>query len=233
MGMFLPEDKFYDETKRQVGFNRYKQLLSRHFKDWFALNAITILGLLPLAAGIFLGLSTSSILVLLPASALGGAIFGPFLSGLYDAFYRAFRDDPMPWRRNYAKSWKQNWRCSLLPGAVLGVLLGFFCFLLMLFWYARVAPGVGTVALCIASAWLSLALIGGVLAAAGAVPAVRRGAAAQLPAVSAAKLRPGAAGGNAAIALLGGVCALRPVDHFAAAHPRHLVSGVFDADFAV
>lgn len=50
MGMFIPEDKFYDETKRQTGFNRYKQLLGRHFGDWFKLNALTILGLLPLAA---------------------------------------------------------------------------------------------------------------------------------------------------------------------------------------
>ena len=31
MGLFIPEDKDYNEAVRQVGFNRYKQLLSAHY----------------------------------------------------------------------------------------------------------------------------------------------------------------------------------------------------------
>lgn len=119
MGMFIPEDKFYDETKRQTGFNRYKQLLGRHFGDWFKLNALTILGLLPLAAGIGLAIASSSILVLIPCSLLGGMIFGPFLSGMYDSLFRAMRDDPMPMWQNYQKSWKQNFLGSLAPWTLL------------------------------------------------------------------------------------------------------------------
>lgn len=97
MGMFIPEDKSYDETRRQVGFNRYKQLMGRHWRDWLKLNALTILGALPLAFGIALAISSSSILVLIPCSLIGGMVFGPFLSGLYDGILRALRDDPMPW----------------------------------------------------------------------------------------------------------------------------------------
>lgn len=60
MGLFIPEDADYNEAVRQVGFNRYKQLLSAHFGDWFKTNLLTVLGAL-----------------------VGGMIFGPFqtLSG--------------------------------------------------------------------------------------------------------------------------------------------------------
>lgn len=158
MGMFIPEDKFYDETKRQVGFNRYKQLLGRHFGDWFKLNALTILGFLPLAAGILFAIGTSSILVLIPCSALGGMIFGPFLSGMYDSLLRAMRDDPSPMWMSYKKSWKQNFRGSLIPGAPLGLMVGFFRFMGMMLWWAQTAPTWGTILLFLFSALLTMVI---------------------------------------------------------------------------
>lgn len=158
MGMFMPEDKFYDETKRQIGFNRYKQLLGRHFGDWFKLNALTILGLLPLAAGILFAIGTSSILVLIPCAAVGGMIFGPFLSGMQDSLLRAMRDDPMPWWMSYKKSWKQNFRGSLVPGALLGLMVGFFCFMGMMLWWAQTSPSLGTILLFLFSALLTMVI---------------------------------------------------------------------------
>lgn len=158
MGMFVPEDKFYDETRRQTGFNRYKQLLGRHFGDWFKLNALTILGLLPLAAGIGLAIAASSILVLIPCAAVGGMIFGPFLSGMYDSFLRAMRDDPMPWHLSYKKSWKQNFRGSLIPGMLFGLMTGFLCFMGMMLWWAQVSPSAGTMLLFLFSALLTMVI---------------------------------------------------------------------------
>lgn len=158
MGIFVPEDKLYDETKRQTGFNRYKQLLGRHFGDWIKLNALTILGLLPLAAGIGLAIATSSILVLIPCAAVGGMIFGPFLSGMYDSLLRAMRDDPMPWWMSYKKSWKQNLLGSLIPGALLGLMVGFFCFMGMMLWWARTSPSLGTILLFLFSALLTMVI---------------------------------------------------------------------------
>ena len=52
MGLFVREDPHYDPDVRQVGFNRYKQLLSRHAFSWIKLNLLTVLGALPLAAGV-------------------------------------------------------------------------------------------------------------------------------------------------------------------------------------
>lgn len=156
MGIFMPDDPHYDETKRQVGFRRYTQLLERHWGDWIKLNAVTILGALPLFFGIMLAIGTSSILVLFPCAMVGGMIFGPFLAGFYDALLRAMRDDPTPMWHGWRRSWKQNWKGSMIPGMLLGLMLGLFSFMGMLFWWASSTPTLGTIVLMLVSATLTI-----------------------------------------------------------------------------
>lgn len=158
MGLLFPEDRDYDETVRQTGFNRYKQLLSVRFGQWWKVNLLTLAGLLPLAAGVFYAVAVSSTLVLLPCAVLGGMLAGPFLAGLYDAILRGLRDDPTPWRESYRRSWRQNWRGSLVPGALLGLLLGMYAFMGMLFWWAETPPTLGTMVLYLFSMLLMLVL---------------------------------------------------------------------------
>ncbi|MCR5824996.1 MAG: hypothetical protein K6G54_00365 [Oscillospiraceae bacterium] len=143
MALFFRDDD-YDESVRQVGFARYRQLLSTYFGRWLVVNLLTLLGSLPLAAGIAAGILWSSVLVLIPASLLGGMVFGPFLAGLYDAILRGLRDAPGSWRENYRRSWRQNAVGSLLPGALLGLMAGMFAFMLYLLYSATAAPGWGT-----------------------------------------------------------------------------------------
>ena len=147
MGLFFPEDPHFDENRRQTGFYRYRQLLSARFGRWWKTNLLTLAGFVPLAAGIFYAVASTSLLVLLPCSLLGGMIAGPFLAGMYDAILRGLRDDPRPWWDGCRQSWKQNWRGSLIPGALLGLALGVYTFMGMLFWWAERAPSLGTVAL--------------------------------------------------------------------------------------
>lgn len=147
MGLFFPEDPHFDENRRQAGFYRYRQLLSTRFGRWWRTNLLTLAGFVPLAAGIFYAVASSSLLVLLPCSILGGMIAGPFLAGMYDAILRGLRDDPLPWWDGYRRAWKQNWKSSLIPGALLGLALGVYAFMAMLFWWAERAPSLGTVAL--------------------------------------------------------------------------------------
>ena len=156
MGLFVREDPGYNENIRQTGFNRYKQLLSIRFGQWWKVNLITLAGLAPLAGGIFYAIGVSSMLVLLPCCVVGGMIAGPFLAGLYDAILRGLRDDPTPWKDAYIRSWRQNWRGSLLPGALLGLLAGVYAFMAMLFWWAETPPGLGTLALYLFSLLLVL-----------------------------------------------------------------------------
>ena len=148
MGLLFPEDPHYNENERQTGFYRYRQLLSNRFGRWWKINLLTLMGFMPLAAGIFCAAASSSVLVLLPCSIVGGAIAGPFLAGMYDAVLRGLRDDPRPWRECYKLAWKQNWKSGALLGAGMGLLLGMYVFMgIMLFWWAEARPGLWTVAL--------------------------------------------------------------------------------------
>ena len=130
MGLFFPEDPHFDETQRQTGFYRYRQLLSARFGRWWKTNLLTLAGFVPLGAGIFCAVASASVLVLLPCSIL-----------------RGLRDDPLPWWESCKRAWKQNWKSSLVPGALLGLVLGVYTFMAMLFWWAERAPSPGTVAL--------------------------------------------------------------------------------------
>lgn len=158
MGLLFPEDPHFDENERQTGFYRYRQILSVRFGVFWKVGLLTLAGFAPLAAGVFLAVASSSVLVLLPCSVLGGIIAGPFLAGMYDAILRALRDDPRPWWDGYKRSWQQNGRGSLLPGALLGLVLGACAFMAMLFWWADRAPSPGTVWLYLSAMLLVLIL---------------------------------------------------------------------------
>lgn len=147
MGLFFAEDPQFDETERQTGFYRYRQLLSARFGRWWKANLLTMAGFVPLTAGISFAVATSSVLVLLPCSILGGMIAGPFLAGIYDAILRGLRDDPRPWWDCWRQAWGQNWKSSLVPGALLGLITGVYVFMAMLFWWAERAPSLGTIAI--------------------------------------------------------------------------------------
>ena len=147
MGLLTPEDRGYDLSVRQTGFNRYKQLMSFYGVHWFQVGLFTVVGALPLATGVVLSILSSSVLVLLLCSVAGGMIFGPFLAGMFDAVMRGLRDDPNNWWTNYKKSWRQNWAGSLLPGAFLGLFIGVYAFMANLFWWAQSSPSPGTIAL--------------------------------------------------------------------------------------
>ena len=147
MGLFLRDDGIYHGGGRATGFARYQQLLSERFGRWWTVNLLTLMGCLPLAAGIFYAIGTSSILILYPCSLLGGMIAGPFIAGMYDAVLRGLRDDHLPWRDAYVRSWKQNWKGSIVLGAVMGLLLGQYVFMGMLFWWSETAPSCWTILL--------------------------------------------------------------------------------------
>ncbi len=144
-----------DYTHRQEGFARYKQLMSFYGFNWLRVNLLTTAGAMPLAAGVLLALLTSSLVVLLPAAILGGAVFGPFMAGMVDSIMRGLRDAPGNWWKNYKKAWKQNWKSSLAPGAILGLFVGLFAFMAYIMMSARVSPTPGTIAMAL----VSLALV--------------------------------------------------------------------------
>lgn len=144
MGLFRDET---DYTHRQVGFGRYRQLISFYGFHWLRINILTTLGALPLAAGIIYAMLTSSLLLLVPLAFLGGMIWGPFLAGLVDGIMRGLRDAPNNWWKNYKKSWRQNWKSALMPGGMLGLMIGLFAFAIYVLYSAVVPPTLSTLVL--------------------------------------------------------------------------------------
>ncbi len=136
MGLFVRDDT-YDESQRMTGFNRYKQLLSFYGLHWLRLGIITFLSTIPLIIGIGYALLSTSLLLALIFGAIGGAIMGPFIAALVDNMYRAFREAPCLGLDIYKKGLVQNLRCSLIPGAVLGLFAGVYSFIFYLNFYAN------------------------------------------------------------------------------------------------
>lgn len=136
MGLFIRDDS-YDESIRMTGFNRYKQLLSFFGFHWVKLSIITFITALPLIIGIAYAMLSTSLLLALLFGAIGGAILGPFIAALVDSMYRAFRDDPGLRWDNYKKGLRQNIKCALIPGAILGLFISLYCFIFYLNYYAN------------------------------------------------------------------------------------------------
>lgn len=143
-----------DERGRLTGIDRYQDVLGRCWKRFFLTGLVTLAGFLPLALGVTYAILSSSILILLPAGLVGGAIAGPFLACLYDTILRALRDAPGGWWANYRRALRQNWRSALLPGALTGLFLSAAAFAgMMLFAWAVVWPSLGTICIYLFS-WL-------------------------------------------------------------------------------
>lgn len=120
---------------RKVGVPRFFELMGRDLWSFYRAGFLCVLAYLPGAAVVGFGLLVNAPLLCL----LGG----PFLSGLLDTVLRALRDEPGYWWHTYKRAWKQNWRQSLLPGALLGLFLGGWSWMLRSLATAEEAPGTG------------------------------------------------------------------------------------------
>lgn len=148
-----------DERGRLTGISRYQDVLRRGWKRFLVTGFMTLLGFAPLALGIAYAILSKSVLVLVPAALVGGAVSGPFTAGLYDVILRALRDAPGSWWGNYRKAFAQNWRGALLPGAVSGLFLGAAAFTgMLLYAWAPTLPGTLTTVLYLFS-WLLFLLV--------------------------------------------------------------------------
>lgn len=156
MGIFFPSDPDYFPDRRKVGFARYAQVLERDWKRFLLGNFLTLLFFIPLIVGVGCAVLYSSILVLIPAGMIGGAIAGLGIAGMYDMILRALRDNLDDWWFSYKRAMRQNLGSAWLPGAVLGLFLGFFCFACYMLWISGRQISLGTVVIMAAAAMLVL-----------------------------------------------------------------------------
>ena len=129
--LFHESSGAYDGSRR-CGFDRYREILERDFKQFMLLNLFTIIAGIPALAGIAYALFSSSLLLLILFAFIGGAIAGPFLSALFDSIFRSMRDCHKHYIRRYFYAAKQNAPLSILIGAVTFCFYGMLLFLFMM-----------------------------------------------------------------------------------------------------
>ncbi len=161
MAMFFPEPEEDDRNpNRAVGFLRYREVLEGNFKAFFLVSFLALVSLLPFGAGMFYAVASQSALVMLLAGLAGGAVSGPFLACMYDIILRRLRDDLDDWWFCWKKSMGQNWKASLLPGAVQGLFLGVLIFVgAMILLWAQEPVSLGTLALLLMAALLGTMIL--------------------------------------------------------------------------
>ena len=154
MALLFHEDKDYFPEARKIGFARYRQVLERDWKQFFMVGLLTLGFMLPFAAGVGMSILTSSVLVLLGACVIGGAIAGVGLAGMYDVILRGLRDCRDHWWYSYKKAFLQNFRSAVLPGILQCLFIGFVVFSGALMWWSQAPISYGTVAIICASSIL-------------------------------------------------------------------------------
>lgn len=120
---------FQPDGRELTGFPRFLELLDRDLAKFY------LSGLPALAAGtlyafaMWLGLAGRSILIVLAAGLVTGALAGPEITGTMDTILRALRDEPGFWWATYKKAWRKNAGQSCIVGAVIGIILSgqIFC----------------------------------------------------------------------------------------------------------
>lgn len=134
--MFFNSSKWTEAPKqdaspvRKKGAARFFEVLGRDIMSFYKASLLCCLACLPGFVLMVLGFVGRSVLLVLLGGVVGGLMSGPCLSGLTDTILRSLRDEPGFFWVTYKKAWRQNWKDSLLPGLVLGLLSG--CWLSML-----------------------------------------------------------------------------------------------------
>lgn len=141
---------FADDEKhpgrQPYGILRYRQVLERDWKRFFLVDLVTLATFIPYAYFVGYAVLSTSILLLIPSCILGGMVAGCGISGMLDCILRSFRDCKDDLWFSYRKAWKNNWKSSLLPGAVFGLLLGFIIFMGMMMYWSTQKISMGTLA---------------------------------------------------------------------------------------
>lgn len=146
MGLLFPQDEIRPGT-RPTGFARYRQILERDWKNLILVGFITLLYYIPFGLGMVYAILSKSVLIMLFAALVGGAILGPGLACMYDLILRRLRDDRGDWWIRYKTAMRQNYRASVLPGVIQCLFLGCVIFSGALIWWAEAPISWGTVAL--------------------------------------------------------------------------------------
>ncbi len=152
MGSSSEKENAAQTQLRKVGFDRYREVLEHNWKNFFFVHLLTLAGLIPLVIGIAFSVMSSSVLLLIIACVIGGIFAGPAISGMTDCIFRALRDCRDDWWVSYKRQFRQNFKCSVIPGIIFSLFVGFAVFMgIMMYFWSETVPSAGTAALFVLS----------------------------------------------------------------------------------
>lgn len=154
MSLFFEDDEKQFAGVRRIGFARYRELLAKNWKGFFAVGFITLLFYIPFAAGLVYAILSKSTLLALVFSVIGGAVAGPGIACLYDHILRRMRNDQSDWWTAWKKAFRQNWKVAIPTGIVQCGFAGMAVFTFALMIWGATPPSIGTIALVLAGALL-------------------------------------------------------------------------------
>lgn len=111
------------DEPRKTGTRRFFELLDRDGRSLMKAGLLALVSFLPWYLGMTVALSSHLVIVMAVSGIVGGVLVAPQLAGIADTALRALRDEPGVWWLTYKDAWKKNWKASLLPGAINGVVL--------------------------------------------------------------------------------------------------------------
>lgn len=110
------------DAPRKTGPARFFEVLGRDWGSFFKASLLCLLGFVPWTLLVGIGVLGQNMIFALLGGLVGGVIAGPALAGMHDTVLRSLRDEPGFWWHVYKRAFKNNWRASMAPGALLGVL---------------------------------------------------------------------------------------------------------------
>lgn len=120
------------DAPRKTGAARFFEVLGRDWGSFFKASLLCLLGYVPWTLLVGIGVLGQNLIFTLAGGLVGGVIAGPALAGMHDTVLRSLRDEPGFWWHIYKRAFKNNWRASLAPGALLGFLTAGQLFMLWL-----------------------------------------------------------------------------------------------------
>lgn len=112
------------DEPRKKGVARLLEVLGRDLWPFFKAGFLTLLGAIPFMVLMVMAIVTHAVIFVLAAGIIGGMIAAPQMCGMADTVLRSLRDEPGYWWETYRRAWKRNWKATLLPGALCGLIFG-------------------------------------------------------------------------------------------------------------
>lgn len=116
--------------ERKKGLMRMMELLDRDGGKFFKSGVLALLGLIPFFLAVLFAVANNAPVMLL-ACIPTGMLAAPEIAGAADTVMRSQRDEVgWWWWDTYKRAWMRNARESILPGAIVGIVIGLYIYLL-------------------------------------------------------------------------------------------------------